>query len=99
MVRILKKRGRDRLHVVAEILDIAEEGVLKTQIMYRANLSYTLLTDYLRFMLKSRLLEKRTYKGQVVFKSTPKGINFLQRYREITDIIHAEEEGESEGEL
>jgi len=97
MVRLLKKRGRDRLFVIAEILEIAEEGALQTQIMYRANLSYSLLRDYLRFMLKNGLLIKTVSKGVTVYKSTLKGLNFLRRYREIMEIIRSQET-ESQGE-
>jgi hypothetical protein len=32
-----KQKRRDKLYIIAEILEIAKEGVLKTQIMYRAN--------------------------------------------------------------
>ena len=40
-------KRRDRLYIIAEILEIAREGTLKTQVMYRANLSFTQLNDYL----------------------------------------------------
>ena len=38
---------------MADILEIAKEGTLKTQIMYKANLSFTQLSDYLSFMLNN----------------------------------------------
>jgi predicted transcriptional regulator len=36
---------------MAAIIEIAIEGTLKTQIMYKANLSFTQLTEYLPLML------------------------------------------------
>ena len=85
-------RRRDRLYIIAEILETAKDTTLKTQIMYRANLSFTQLNDYLRFMLKSELLEKILLNDREVYKATEKGMNFLQRYREITELLKTEGE-------
>ena len=83
-------KRRDKLYIIAEILEIAKDGVLKTQIMYRANLSFTQLNDYLKFMLNKELLEKVTLNEKEFYKATEKGINFLQRYREITELLKTE---------
>jgi predicted transcriptional regulator len=85
-------RRRDRLYIIAEILETAKGSALKTQIMYGANLSFTQLNDYLRFMLKSELLEKILLNGREVYRATEKGMNFLQRYREITELLKTEGE-------
>jgi predicted transcriptional regulator len=84
-------KRRDRLYIIAEILEIAKDGVLKTQIMYRGNLSFTQLNDYLKFMLKNELIEKVLMNDKEVYKATDKGIDFLQRYREITELLKAED--------
>jgi len=83
-------RRRDKLYIIAEILEIAKEGTLKTQIMYRANLSFTQLNEYLGFMLKLSLLEKTIENDKEVYKATEKGLDFLQRYREITELLKTE---------
>ena len=83
-------KRRDKLYIIAEILEIAKDGVLKTQIMYRGNLSFTQLNDYLNFMLKNALLEKVLLNDKEVYKTTRKGMNFLQRYREITELLKTE---------
>jgi predicted transcriptional regulator len=83
-------KRRDKLYIIAEILEIAKDGVLKTQIMYRGNLSFTQLNDYLSFMLKSELLEKVLLNNREVYRATEKGMNFLQRYREITELLKTE---------
>jgi predicted transcriptional regulator len=84
-------KRRDKLYIIAEILDIAKDGTLKTQIMYRANLSFTQLNDYLKFMLKIKLLNKIVENDKEKYKATEKGLNFLQRYREITQLLKTEE--------
>jgi predicted transcriptional regulator len=86
------RRGRDRLFIVAEILEIAMDGSLKTQIMYRANLSFTQLNDYLNFMLRISLLEITLENDKDTYRATDKGVDFLQRYREITELLKTEEE-------
>jgi predicted transcriptional regulator len=85
-------KRRDKLYIIAEILEIAKDSVLKTQIMYRANLSFTQLNDYLRFMLKNELLEKILQNDREVYKATKKGMIFLQSYREITELLKTEGE-------
>ena len=85
-------KRRDKLYIVAEILEIAREGSLKTQIMYRANLSFTQLNDYLRFMLKINLLERVLENDREIYRATGKGVDFLQRYREINELLKSEEE-------
>jgi len=83
-------KRRDKLYIIAEILEIAKEGTLKTQIMYRANLSFTQLNDYLGFMLKIKLLDKIVENDKEIYKATDKGVDFLQRYREITELLKTE---------
>ncbi|MGB9714691.1 MAG: winged helix-turn-helix domain-containing protein [Candidatus Bathyarchaeales archaeon] len=87
--RVAKRR--DKLYIVSEILEIAKDGTLKTQIMYRANLSFTQLNDYLKFMLRINLLKKIVENDKEIYKATEKGLNFLQRYREITELLKEEE--------
>ena len=85
-------KRRDKLHIISEILEIAKDGVLKTQIMYRANLSFTQLNDYLKFMLKINLIEKILENGKEIYKTTDKGLDFLERYREITELLKTEDD-------
>ncbi len=85
-------KRRDRLFIIAEILEIAKDGTLKTQIMYRANLSFTQLNDYLEFMLKSNLLSMRSRNDKDAYFATEKGMDFLQRYRDINELLKSEEE-------
>jgi len=88
-------RRRDKLCIIAEILEIAKEGSLKTQIMYQANLSFTQLNDYLKFMLKTALLKKFAERGKVVYAATEKGLDFLQRHGELTELLKENEESKN----
>jgi predicted transcriptional regulator len=91
IVETTSKR-RDKLCIVAEILEIAKDGTLKTQIMYRANLSFAQLNDYLKFMLKIKLIQKIAQQGKDVYVATDKGLDFLQRQCELTELLKTEDE-------
>jgi len=84
-------KRRDRLYIIAEVLVIAKDGTLKTQIMYRANLSFAQLNEYLSFLLKIGLLEKITKDGKMIYKTTNKGIKYLENYEEIAGLLSKEE--------
>jgi len=60
-------KRRDKLSIIAEVLEIAKDGALKTQIMYRANLSFAQLNDYVKFMLKTGLINKFHANGKDVY--------------------------------
>ena len=83
-------KRRDKLSIIADILEISRAGALKTQIMYRANLSFTQLNDYLEFMLTANLLADYNTNGKDVYSATTKGTNFVQRYYELTDLVRLE---------
>lgn len=72
---------------MAQILEITKEGTLKTQIMYKANLSFTQLNEYLQFMLINNLITRKTLEGRDVYVITLKGSNFLQMYSELIQLL------------
>ncbi len=93
----VNSKRRDKLCIIAEILEIAKDGTLKTQIMYRANLSFAQLNEYLKFMLKIRLIQKIVKSGKEVYVATEKGLDFLQRQCELTELLKTEEEKSRNG--
>lgn len=88
-----KSKRRDKLSIIAEIIDIARDGALKTQIMYRANLSFAQLGEYLSFMTNNKLLEKYADAGREVYGATAKGLAFFERHSELVELINGCEEG------
>ncbi len=81
-------KRRDKLYIISEITEIAKGGALKTQIMYKANLSFTQLNEYLNLLTRINLLEKCVDDGKDVYWATEKGIDFLQRHHEIMDFLN-----------
>jgi predicted transcriptional regulator len=80
-------KRRDKLSIIAEILNIAKNGTLKTQIMYKANLSFTQLNEYLGYMLKTRLLDKLDIHSKEVYVATEKGVDFLKKHAELATML------------
>ena len=80
-------KRRDKLCIIAEIIEIAKEGILKTQIMYKASLSFAQLNEYLKFMLKIRLIEKIDSSGKDVYIATRKGLEFLKLQNEVLQLV------------
>lgn len=72
---------RSKLDIIADILYITKRkcGAKKTQIMYGANLSYTVLTKYLHEILEACLI--RFEKDKRYYILTDKGQKFLEEYR------------------
>jgi predicted transcriptional regulator len=78
---------RSKLEMHVEILDVlAHKGPLKlTHIMYKANVNCSILNEYLGFLIKQGLVEKRTIeKERIVFAVTQRGTNVLKYFRELT---------------
>src|SRR2546426_11565366 len=81
--RVKKKKKRNRLEIISEMLALAENGSRKTNIMYRANLSYDLLVHYMSVLRGNELLETQ---DEQIFFLTRKGRRFLKEFRELTEL-------------
>ena len=71
---------RGKFDIIADILKIAKGNAKKTQIMYRANLSYKVLKKYLKEITQASLV---SYKAEDhSYTLTRKGQKYLVLYRE-----------------
>ena len=89
-------KRRDRLYIIAEILTIAKEGRLKTQIMYRANLSFAQLNDYISFLTRMDLLQVQKENRKNIYSTTIKGDRYLEKYKDIANLLGRAEEKQLE---
>lgn len=85
-------RRRDQLYIIADILKISRNGASKTHIMYKANLSTVQLNTHLNFLLDNTLLVKTLESERRVYRPTQKGLDFLNRYQRITDMLRVDED-------
>ena len=74
--------GRSRLEIISQILETANGGVsTKIMIMYKANLSYLQLKNYLATLRNKNLLSYDL--DTHTFKTTEKGLRFLKIYNRL----------------
>jgi len=79
------------LSVIADVLGTAREGSLKTHIIYRANLSVAQLNNHLSFLLDANFLDTVGNPKRPIYKTTKKGLRYLQSYKEITELMIGKE--------
>jgi predicted transcriptional regulator len=75
---------RDRIAIINDMLQIisGKEGMKPTQIMYKANLSHQMLTEYMgEIIAKGFIIEKVDRKGRKTYGLTDKGYAFLRDYQ------------------
>jgi predicted transcriptional regulator len=81
-------KRRDQLVIIAEIINIAKSGSSKTHIMFKANLSFKQLNQYLSILTETGLLEKSQTDGKEIYSATQKGLNFVEKQREIISLLN-----------
>ncbi|UCG45098.1 MAG: hypothetical protein JSV58_06945 [Candidatus Bathyarchaeota archaeon] len=69
---------RSKLQIIADVTGVVNGGAKKTEIMYQANLSYKLLTRYLKAVIDMGLVQMRD--GNT-YDLTEKGMNFLREFK------------------
>lgn len=81
---------RSRIDIFSQIL-VAAQGAdtKKTKIMYKASLSDQALNEYLEILTDSDLLRYRL--DIRTFKTTEKGLRFLDLYRKIGQLMNEEQ--------
>ena len=79
-------RHKSRSEIISSILEITNGNkVRRTEIQYKAYLSYNLLTEYLLQLLQADLIEY--IEGERAFKTTPKGMQVLQMYNKMEELF------------
>ena len=78
MAKFHSGKNRDRLGIIAAILDSADSGSNKTKIMFEANLSFRLLNKYLDIAVNAGFVQV----DGSVYLLTENGRGFLRRYGE-----------------
>jgi predicted transcriptional regulator len=82
---------RDRLGILAEILETAKNKQGKTKIMYRVNLSFTQVNEYLSFLSEMGFIKVQKEKGRKSYETTSKGYSYVDNYVEMSQLLSAKE--------
>jgi predicted transcriptional regulator len=89
-VMTMRHRCRDRIDIICHILEAANANdTKKTKMMYKANLSYPQVEEYLRVLTESDLL--RYDSDRQTFKTTEKGLRFLDTRNQIDQMTKVQQ--------
>ena len=84
---------RDRIAIMNDMLDIIRQragGVKPTHIMYKANLSHEMLTEYITELIKKSLVkETKDKEGKRTYSLTDKGYKFLTDYNQMKGFLES----------
>lgn len=78
-------RYRNRIDIIAQLLDAASSPTTKTKMMYKVMLSYEQLKEYLLMLSSNDLIGYD--KPSQRFTTTDKGFQFMQRYEDLSKLI------------
>ena len=76
-------KRRDKLIIMMDIVCIAKKETSKTHIMFKANLSFSQLNEYIGYLLDHNLLEAKVSKGRISYKATLKGLEFVEKQHQV----------------
>ena len=75
-------RRRDKYKIIFAILKICKKPTSKTQIMYRANLSFDQLKRYLKFLKEKELIVEESQ-----WKTTEKGLKYIEIFKKLQSLL------------
>ena len=87
---------RDRLNIIAEIMEAAKGSQLKTRIMYRVNLSFSQVNEYLSFLTERGFLRVHVENRKKFYETTAKGNIYIENYMEMSNLLRPEEPAEAQ---
>lgn len=80
----MRRNGKD---IEADILRITTGGARKTQIVYRGNLNFKIVKNYLSRLIEQGFIKHEKGKGKYgSYHTTPLGHEFLRRYNDLYNI-------------
>jgi predicted transcriptional regulator len=79
-------KHRSRSEIISAILEVTNGNRARiTEIQFKTYLSYNILKQYLVHLLQNDLIEY--LKGERSFKTTPKGMQALQMYNKMEELL------------
>ena len=81
---------RSSIQIVADLLTVTDqcgqEGIKTTTLLTRANLSHSRLAKFIDNLTGAGLINKIEFDGKNVFVITPRGRQYLESYKQFSDI-------------
>jgi predicted transcriptional regulator len=80
-------KKRNDMEILAEILSVAKYGARKSHIVYKANLNFEIIKNYLYRLEEAGLITGPNGKERV-FNTTEKGIKYLGHFEEFKNYMN-----------
>lgn len=82
---------RSRLEIYIEILENVAKGTHKpTRIMYKANLSWNSMQEFLKSLINQNLISEKRWGDKKSYTITGKGIRVLSYFRKVREMLPTE---------
>jgi predicted transcriptional regulator len=78
---------RKQLEIIEEILSACRTSLSRTRIMYRVNLNFQRVNEYIKFLLEYDLIEEKSFGNLKTYKITKKGEEFLSKLQEVKEFL------------
>ncbi len=85
-------KKRDKLQVIKDILSTINKknGEIKpTHILYKSNLSHTMMDEYLKELISKRFIKEHKKKKGKTYSINQKGKNYLNEYKLIVNFTES----------
>ena len=75
-------KRRNEIDIIENILDLSKNGAKKTEILYKSNMSFIQLNNYLNYMMDKNIIKEKTTNNdgsltKKIYISTDKGKKLL----------------------
>ncbi|MEK6926968.1 MAG: DUF4364 family protein [Nanoarchaeota archaeon] len=80
-------KKRNRLEIIRDILEVIKNKsgkIRPTHILYKSNLSYGMMEEYMNELMEKQFIIISTHNGNKTYSITEKGINYLSQYKMIS---------------
>lgn len=87
---VMKWGNRGWVEIIETILEICEDGALKTHIMYQCNLNSKQIAQYIQFLQNCRLIESmknNPSSKRLLFRTTELGKKYMEAYQRLESIF------------
>ena len=75
------------MDIYFDILSAARQPVRKTHIMYRSNISYKQLDNYLDTLIECDLIKEGSEDGAKVYNVTNRGLIFIELFENLSEYL------------
>jgi predicted transcriptional regulator len=87
-----RSERRDKMEIIVDILTAIQNkphGIKPTHLLYKANLSYQRLNEYLNDLMLKNLIMQEMNKKTTLYKVTDQGYKFLAEYKKMKEFVNS----------